>query len=599
MAGSLFVRFRVRNHADIVQEVVPETGVEQVQSGMFHTAVVPVNRSPVFERFLACKRIVVVRVHIPKEVPGRSCPLGHRICLTFSGTTTAGAGGVNPVGMSCQRALAIFTRFKIGNLGQRQRQFALRNRLPAALLTLDHRDRFAPVTLTAKDPVAEFKVDLIASLAVCFQPFNHLCLCIIDRQAGDKTGVNQCTGRDIGKCAFVQVGRGVALNNLNDRQAEFLCKLPVTGIMCRNCHDCTGAVAGQDVVGNKDRNFLIIDRVDAHNTIQTNTGLVLVQLGTLHIALAGSFQLICLYFIGIFDDALFQPFTHQRMLRRNDHISRTKQGIAAGGIHRQGVTGCRCKVDFRTMAASNPVFLLGDDTVDIIQPVQSVDQTVCIGGDLQHPLALFTMDNRRATAFTDAIDDLFVGKDDLTAGTPVNVHFLFVSKTMLVQLEEDPLSPFIIIRVGGIDLTVPVKRKSQRFQLRFETSDVIPGDDLRMNMVLHRKVLSRQTERVPSHCIQDIVPFQTAFSRDDIQRGIAAGMTDMQTGARRIGKFYQRIEFGFGVINFSTERLILVPVALPLFLNGLKIVDAAHVFLSFLYRGSPHRFAKSQFALRR
>ena len=70
VARALGVRLLGGNNADIVQELVPEAGVQQVQRGMFHAAVIPVDRRPVFERFLACKRLIVVRIHIAQEVPG-------------------------------------------------------------------------------------------------------------------------------------------------------------------------------------------------------------------------------------------------------------------------------------------------------------------------------------------------------------------------------------------------------------------------------------------------------------------------------------------------------------------------------------------------
>ena len=144
MAGALCVRFRSRHHTDIIQEFVPETGVQQVQCGMLHTAVIPVDRSPVLKRFFAGKSLVIVRVHIPQEVPGRASPLRHSIGFTFSRTAAARAGGIDPVSMPCKRAFAVLARLKVGDFRQTERQFTFRNRLPAAFFTLDHRDGFAP-----------------------------------------------------------------------------------------------------------------------------------------------------------------------------------------------------------------------------------------------------------------------------------------------------------------------------------------------------------------------------------------------------------------------------------------------------------------------
>ena len=53
----------------IIQELMPEAAVQQVERGVLHTAVVPVDWHPVLERFLGCKLLVVVRVAVAQEVP--------------------------------------------------------------------------------------------------------------------------------------------------------------------------------------------------------------------------------------------------------------------------------------------------------------------------------------------------------------------------------------------------------------------------------------------------------------------------------------------------------------------------------------------------
>ena len=57
---------------------------------VLHTAVVPVNGKPVFERFLRSKFLVVVGVAVTQEVPARACPLGH--CICFSACVLAALG---------------------------------------------------------------------------------------------------------------------------------------------------------------------------------------------------------------------------------------------------------------------------------------------------------------------------------------------------------------------------------------------------------------------------------------------------------------------------------------------------------------------------
>ena len=80
-----------------------------------------------------------------------------------------------------------------------------------------------------------------------------------------------------------------ARDDLDDRQAELLGELPVAVVVRRNGHDRAGAVAHQHVVGNEDRDFLAVDRIDCRNALQLDAGLVLVQLGALEVGLARSF----------------------------------------------------------------------------------------------------------------------------------------------------------------------------------------------------------------------------------------------------------------------------------------------------------------------
>ena len=437
---------------------------------------------------------------------------------------------------------------------------------------MHHGDGLAPVTLTAEHPVAQLVVDLVAALAVFFQPGDHLLLGVGDGQAVQEAGVDQRAGGHIGKGSLVQVGRGVALDHLDDGQAELLGKLPVTGIMGRHGHDGAGAVGGQDVVGNEDGDLGVVDRVDAHDAFQLDAGLFLVQLAALKVALAGGLGLIVLDGIHVLDDALVQPLLDHGVLRGDDHIGGTEQGVAAGGVHGQGVPGSGAEIDLCAVAAADPVLLLGGHALDVVQTVQAVDQLVGVGGDLEHPLALHAVHDLAAAALAHAVDHFLVGQHALAAGAPVDVHFLLVGQTVLVQLQEDPLGPLVVFRVGGVDLAVPVKGEAQSLQLAAEVVHVVLGDDGRVDVVLHGEVLGGQTEGIPAHGVQHVVAVLTALAAHHIQGGVAAGVAHMQAGTRRIGELHQGIELGFGVVDLGMESLFVLPHLLPLGFNSLVIV---------------------------
>ena len=572
VSGALLVGFRRRHDADVVQELMPETAVEQMQGGVLHAAVVPVHRRPVFQRLFGSEGVLAVGVHIAQEVPGRTGPLRHGVGLAGRGAAAAGAGGLDPVGVAGQRRLTVGTRLKVGDVGQGQRQAALGQGLPAALLALDHGDRLAPVALTAEHPVAELVVDLIPALAVGFQPLDHLFLGVGDRQAVEEAGVDQRTGGHVGEGSLVEVGGGIALDDLDDGQAKLFGELPVAGIVGRHGHDGAGAVGSQNVVGDEDGDLLVVDRVDAPDAFQLNAGLFLVQLTALEVALAGSLGLISLDGVGILDDALFQPLLEDGVLGRDDHVGSAEQGVAAGGVDGQGVTGGGAEVDLCAVAAADPVLLLGGDALDVIQTVQTVDELVRVGGDLQHPLALDAVDDLAAAALADAVDDFLVCQHALAAGTPVDVHFLLVGEALLVQLQEDPLGPLIILGVGGVDLTVPVEGEAQCLELLPEVVNIPLGDDGRMDVVLHGEVLGGQAESVPAHRVEHVITVLAALAAHDIQRSVAAGMADVQARARGIRELHQCIELGLLVVDLSVEGLLVLPHLLPLGLHGLVII---------------------------
>ena len=474
--------------------------------------------------------------------------------------------------MACQRGLAVRARLKVGNFRQAQRQLAFGDGLPAALFAVHHGDGLAPITLAAEHPVTQLEVDLLAALVVFFQPGIHLFLGIFNGQTGQEAGVDQCAGGNIGKGSLIQVGRGIALDDLDDGQAELLGELPVAAVVGRHGHNSTGAVSCQNIVRDKDGHLCAVDGVDGGHALDLNAGLFLVQLGTLKVALAGGFILVCLYGIHVLDQPGIDPLFDVGMLRGDDHVGNAEQGIRAGGVNGQGITGRGFKVDLSAMAAADPVALLGLDTVDVIHLVQVIDQAVRVSGDLQHPLALHALHNGAAAALAHAVYNFLVGQNDLAAGAVVDGGSLFISQTVLVQLQEDPLGPLVVFGVSGVDLAVPVKAQAQCLQLALEAGHVLGGHDFRVDVVFQGIVLGRQTKSIPAHRVQDIIAALTLFACHNIQRGIAAGVANMQAGRRRVREFYQCIELGFGMVDLSMEGVFILPYLLPFGLNGLEII---------------------------
>ena len=258
-----------------------------MQRGVLHAAVVPVNRRPVFQCFRRGKRLVVVRVHIAQEVPGRTGPLRHGIGLALCRTAAARTGGVYPVGHVRQRRLAVVGRLVAGYVRQLKRQLILRQSHIAALVALDDRNRLAPVTLTGEYPVTQLVLHLAWPMP--FSPSHSII-----------AGIASLTVLPFRKSEFTRMPvSSFAVNaafwtssppetTSMISQPNFLANSQSRSSCAGTAMMAPGAVAHQNIVGNEDRDLLAVYRVNCGNAVQLNAGLVLVQLGTLEVGLAGS-----------------------------------------------------------------------------------------------------------------------------------------------------------------------------------------------------------------------------------------------------------------------------------------------------------------------
>src|SRR2546422_442408 len=73
-----------------------------------------------------------------------------------------------------------------------------------------------------------------------------------------------------------------------------------------------------------------------------------------------------------------------------------------------------------------------------------------------------------------------------------------------MERQEDPLRPAVVVRVGGVDLAIPVVREPDPLHLPAEVRDVLLRRLRGMHAGLHRELLGRQSERVPADRVQDV-----------------------------------------------------------------------------------------------
>ena len=251
---------------------------------------------------------------------------------------------------------------------------------------------------------------------------------------------------------------------------------------------------------------------------------------------------------------------------------------ASRGEYAQRIARGGGEIDLRALGSADPVALLRLDALYVVDVVEVAEQALGVLGYLQHPLALGLADDLAAAAFADAADDLFVGEDALAGGAEVDRHLLLIREPALEKLQEYPLRPLEIVGVGGVDLSVPVEGKAERFELALETRDIVARDDLGVDLILDGVVLGREAEGVPAHRIKDVVTAQTLLARDDVERGVGARMPDVKSGAGGVRELHERVKLRLLAAGNGGEGLELVPFILPFFLYRFEIVSHIELF---------------------
>ncbi len=98
-------------------------------------------------------------------------------------------------------------------------------------------------------------------------------------------------------------------------------------------HDRAGAVAHEDVVGDPDRDLLIVDRIDRVRAGE-DAGLAFGEIGAFEVALVGDFGFVFLDGVAVLGRG---EFVDERMFRRKDHVGRAEKRVGPRGEDRNGV----------------------------------------------------------------------------------------------------------------------------------------------------------------------------------------------------------------------------------------------------------------------
>mmetsp|Transcript_36599 Transcript_36599/g.65494 ORF Transcript_36599/g.65494 Transcript_36599/m.65494 type:complete len:272 (+) Transcript_36599:2151-2966(+) len=228
------------------------------------------------------------------------------------------------------------------------------------------------------------------------------------------------------------------------------------------------------------------------------------------------------------------------------------------------------ELNARALASPDPIalhFLYGIIPLQLIQVLQ---QSVRIGGDLQHPLLHGDPDHRVIPALALPVDDLLIGEHGAECLAPVHGHLRLVRQPALQQLQENPLRPLVVLWIRGGNLPIPVVAEPQALQLLAEPVHILLRSDSRVRPRLQRILLRGQAERVPAHGVQNVKALHALVAGDDVGRGIALWVTDVQARSARVREHVQYVVLRLRCVHAlrGAESFVVGPVLLPL---GLQV----------------------------
>ena len=107
---------------------------------------------------------------------------------------------------------------------------------------------------------------------------------------------------------------------------------------------------------------------------------------------------------------------------------------------------------------------------------------------------------------------------------------------MLKHLKEYPLSPPVVILIGGVDSARPVKGEAHLFKLLRKVMYVVVGGNSGMDTGFYSVVFGRKTEGVKAYREQNVIALKPLFAGYYLQSGISLDMTNVHSRSRRVRK---------------------------------------------------------------
>ncbi len=343
-------------------------------------------------------------------------------------------------------------------------------------------------------------------------------------------------------------------------------------------HDGAGAVIHEDVVGDPDGHALAVERVETEAL-----GVDAVLLDGANVAGFFGLDLLGEHFVDLGAEigVLGDEIGDQRMFGRELQRGRAVDGVDTSGedgdFVADGASGAiELEVDEGAFAAADPVALLRNDAIGPAgERVEVFEQLVGVVGNADEPLLQLALDDGRGFVTPAAAvgEHLLVGQDGGALRTPVDLGVFAIGEALLVELEEEPLVPAIVVGQAGGQLLRPIVGEAEALHLHLHGADVVQGPVAGRRLVLDGGVFGGQAEGVPAHGMEHVVALHPHVAGEGVADGVVADVSHVES-AGGIGQHLEDVVLlarGGGWLG-GIEREVGGPAVGPLLFDGLGVV---------------------------
>ena len=412
------------------------------------------------------------------------------------------------------------------------------HRYDAVFGAVNDGDRRAPVALAGDAPVLNTEGDGGFAKAFALGMGGHLSACFPAGEAVVRAGVfdDAVVAGGFGHGGGVRQIAAVGPDHGPDINAVFLAEFEVALVVGGDGHDGSGAVTHQNEVADPDGNALTAEGVDG-----------------LEAGVEAFFFNVAGALIGAGVDHLFGVRFEGEVERgddgvpgREDHAGRAVDSVDARGEDADGSEALDVEIDFRALAAADPVALHGEDALGpaAFELGDVFEEFVGVGGGAEEPLferALF--DGGVFVTPAAAIDNLLIGEHGGAFGAPVDEGLFAVGESAFEHAEEEPLVPAIIIGLAGGDFAVPVVGEGEAAVGALHFLNVGEGPFAGRALVGDGGVFGGETEGVPAHGVEDVVAAHPHIAGEGVADGVIADVADMERAAG-VGEHLEHVVFG-------------------------------------------------------